>query len=297
VKRSPVRPRILAATVAFTLFGLGIAARADAAYFDLTTAGSTATINGAIFTQGVELSGTGRFPAFVQVTGNDTVHDAYNTTVNNVLDNGGSNTFNHEILLSDVSEVNCGTQAAPVVCYEFLLDINEDNAQSGGVEGDKYLSLDLLQIYTSPNGNSNTTNPATLGTLEYTMGIDNHVGLDFTLGTGSGRADMSVWIPKSLFPASESVFVYLYSSFGSVGLIPGGALYGGLPAGNYGASDGFEEWALGKQTFECVPPLCGPGQQEFDAPEPASIALMGTGLSAIALRLRRRRAAKRAEKI
>jgi len=38
-------------------------------------------------------------------------------------------------------------------------------------------------------------------------------------------------------------------------------------------------------------------QQEFDAPEPASMALMGTGLTAIAVRLRRRRAAKaRAEK-
>ena len=39
-------------------------------------------------------------------------------------------------------------------------------------------------------------------------------------------------------------------------------------------------------------------QQQFDAPEPASMALMGTGLTAIAIRLRRRRAAKaRAEKV
>ena len=39
-------------------------------------------------------------------------------------------------------------------------------------------------------------------------------------------------------------------------------------------------------------------QQQFDAPEPASMALMGTGLTAIAIRLRRRRVAKaRAEKV
>jgi len=296
VNRPTVRPRIAAATFAFTLLSLAIAARADADYFNLTTAGATATINDAIFTQGVELSGTGRFPAFVQIGGNstvDTTKEAYNTTANNTLDNASSDTFNHEILLSAVGEVTCGT----TTCYEFLLDINESNGGNGGLEADRYLSLDLLQIYTSTDPNQNVSDPALLtnSTLEYTMGTTNHVGLDFTIGDGSGKADLSVWIPKSLFPSNENIYVYLYSLFGAMGTISGGAPYNGLPGGNYGTSDGFEEWALGNvPTLDCTVVDCG---QEFDAPEPASIALMGTGLSAIALRLRRRRAAKRAEKI
>jgi PEP-CTERM motif len=181
-----------------------------------------------------------------------------------------------------------------VLCYEFFLDINENNGANAGTDADKYLSLDLLQIYTSTTPNQGTSDPSTLGDLVYTMGTDNHVGLDFNLGTGSGRADMSLWVPVSLFPSDGSLYVYLYSMFGSVGTIAGGS---GLPAGNYGASDGFEEWALGKETLDCTQIDCEPGQQNFDAPEPASIALMGTGLSAIALRLRRRRATKPAEKI
>jgi hypothetical protein len=278
---------------------LGLASRVDAAYFNLTTAGATATIDGAIFTQGVLLSGTGNFPAFVQITGSDPVHDAYNTTANNTLDNGSSPTFNHEILLSAVGEVNCGTIAVPVTCYEFLLDINESNGQGGGpnagTDADKYLSLDLLQIYTSNTPNQSTSDPSTLGTLEYTMGTDNHIGLDFNISAGSGKADMSVWIPKSLFPAEgPNVYVYLYSLFGALGSVGvGGA--GTLPAGNYGASDGFEEWALGlNPTQQCTDPN---GCEQLVTPEPASIALMGTGLTAIALRLRRRRAAKRGETV
>lgn len=305
MNRFRVRPQIVAATFAFTLLSLGIAARADADYFNLTTAGATATIDGAIFIQGETGSGTGVFPAFVQVTGNDPVHEAYNTTENNVLDNGSSPTFNHELLLSGVGEALCPTLGDPTRrCYEFLLDINENNGKGGGpnagADADKYLSLDALQIYVGGTANLSTTTLADLGTLIYDMDAngDNTVGLDFNLASGSGTGDMRLLLPKDWFPAENlGLFVYLYSQFGLLGTITFGDA-GTLPSGNYGASDGFEEWANGlnpdSPDQQCTNP---DGCDPLATPEPASIALMGTGLAAIAVRLRRRRAEKRAEKV
>src|SRR5262245_18807113 len=87
---------------------LVVLAPAHATTLDLTIAGATGTFNGATFTQGVTLSGTGRFPAFVQIGGNKDIVEAYNTTANPVLDNGNSPNFNHQILVSNVPIVNIG---------------------------------------------------------------------------------------------------------------------------------------------------------------------------------------------
>jgi hypothetical protein len=38
-------------------------------------------------------------------------------------------------------------------------------------------------------------------------------------------------------------YVYLYSAFGGSESLP---RRGGIPAGNHGASEGFEEWAIGQ---------------------------------------------------
>src|SRR5262249_34543391 len=54
------------------------------------------TINGAIFSNSQPGSGTGIFPSFVQIGGNNNTTSGYNTTVNNVLDNGSSDQHNHE---------------------------------------------------------------------------------------------------------------------------------------------------------------------------------------------------------
>ena len=210
------------------------------------------TIGGtALFEQGTTGSGTGIFPAFVQIAGNDAVHDAYNTTENNTLDNGASDQFNHAILLSDVSIVT----RSGVTYYMFILDLNESNNSS-----DRYLSLDALAVVTSTTPNQTDEvepfNPATLadgGFVRWQMNSADNILLDFNLEPGSGYGDMRFLVPTSLFTVGDlSKYVYLYSSFGELGTsctntgntVPGGAAAVGCIAGaNYGASDGFEEWA------------------------------------------------------
>ena len=252
----------------------GSAANADAAYIDLTSSGASGVINGAMFIQGATLSGTGIFPAFVQIRSNNSVEEAYNTKHNNVLDNGSSNTFNHEIRLSDVPTIGIsGTNY-----YSFLLDINEANGSGGqGTDADKYLSLDELTVLTSTTANQSST-PLPTGVTRYNMnpGPGNGVLLNFDLEPGSGRADMKLLIPVSNFAgALQTDFVYLYSKFGVLGTLAAGNPYG-APAGNYGASDGFEEWALGT----------------IGIPEPTSITLLGTGLLVL-LGMTRRRGRRR----
>ena len=250
IPATKTRKILLLQVAALATLLLMVAARAEASYIDLTTSGATGTINGAIFTQGATLSGTGVFPAFVQITGNDPVHDAYNTGANNVLDNGSSPTFNYSIT---VSQLNTATNPG---YYTFLLDINEV-----GNSVDQYLSLDQLRIFSGPvAANQNTTDvdgvsPFPLGTLRYDMGAGNGVLLNYGLEPGSGRADMVLEIPIWA-GSSPTDQVYLYSSFGALGVVG---------TRNYGASDGFEEWALNTQL---VP-----------TPEPSTFALYGLGAS------------------
>jgi len=258
-KRRPAK-LVLLQVMAFAALSLMVTARAEASYLNLTTAGASGVINGATFTQGSTGSGTGVFPAFVQVDGGGSppVHEAYNTTANNTLDNGSSPTFNHEIRISDIPIFFIGG----VAHYSFLLDINES---AGG--GDQYISLDELKVITSTSANQSTT-PLPTGTLRYDMnspGPGNGVLLDFSLGSGSGTGDMAFVVPVSFFAGSLSTdFVYLYSKFGVLGTLTAGNSFG-APAGNYANSDGFEEWAFGASNTSTVP-------------EPSTYALYGLGV-------------------
>jgi hypothetical protein len=219
-------------------------ANAEASYLNLQTTGSSGTINGAIFSQGAQLSGTGVFPAFVQVAGGGSpnVHSSYNTTVNNVLDNGSSDQFNFTLTLSQMVTVNVnGTNY-----FQFFLDINENNNAI-----DKYLSLDELRVFSGPVAlNQSTTDvdtiaPFPLGTLRYDMGAGNGILLNYDLETGSGRADMVFLVPA--WAGAPTDAVYLYSKFGVIGTNCSTTTVSSacVPTGDYGNSDGFEEWALG----------------------------------------------------
>jgi hypothetical protein len=233
-----------------------------ATILDLTTAGSSGTINSAIYQQVANQStGTGTIDSFAQISpqGNNTTARAYNTTVNNTLNNGASDNFNHSITLADVPLV----MISGTPYRQFLLDINES---SGG--GDEFLSLDDVQVFVGGTANSSIdTFVGTLldhgGTLVYSMdaGMDNWVALNYGLNSGSGSGDMLLSIPQAAFDgfAGTSV-VTLYSQFGLQGVNPGSFV------GNFGASAGFEEWAL------------------LAVPEPAS-----WGLLAVALVFPRRR--------
>jgi hypothetical protein len=248
---------------------------AHADYLNLQTAGSFGSINGAIFQQGAQLSGTGRFPAFVQITGSGNpdesiVNDAYNTEANGVLDNGSSNEFNFTLTVAQMVTV----QKDGVNYFQFFLDINENSSAAG----EQFLSLDELRVFSGPVAlNQNTTDvdgvaPFPLGTLRYDMdaGANDGILLNYDLEPGSGRADMiflvPVWAGANLTDA-----VYLYSKFGALVGTPtcgGGDVIGGAPGcavspSIYSASDGFEEWALGT------------GGQVI--PEPSTYALYALG--------------------
>jgi hypothetical protein len=259
--------RVMAVVAAIVLFNT---LPAQATTLDLTVAGTSGPLTGTVggtaqFIQGAQLSGTGVFPAFVQITGNDPIHDAYNTTVNNTNDNGSSATFNHEIRIMDLPVFVFNG----IAYYSFFLDINENN----NAALDQYLSLDKLTVITSTTPNQ-SSEPLPTGITRWNMSAADVILLNFNLEPGSGRADMEFLVPVSAFVgALPTDFVYLYSQFGALGETdPAGS----GPFGNYAASDGFEEWSLGQ------------GEGSVLLPEPNSLVLLGSALAGIALAARKK---------
>ena len=262
---------------------LALCSSSHATFVNLMTVGSSGTINGAQFVQGNGGSGTGTFPAFVQISGsgaafdpaNPNVRQGYNTTVNGTFDNGSSGTFNHEITFSQLPTISVGG----ALYYAFLLDINENNNAT-----DRFLSLDDVKIFTSTTANqSSEALPPNLGTLRYDMDGapdgNSTVVLDYTLNPGSGQYDMELRVPVGNFAGALGTdFVYLYSKFGTLGVNPGTNLTQGVvvPAGDYGVSDGFEEWSLNPSTTIIRTPDGG-----------ATIVLLGLGLMGMGFFYRR----------
>lgn len=269
--------------------------------YDLTHVNTYAVINDAIFAtpdNGTTV-GTGVFDPFVRIqaeNGNDTVENGYNTDGRPVeFDTKDQNHWTHSLLLSTVS-----TRDVDGILYrEFFLDINESSGQ-----GEQYLSLDDFRLFLGSVRDLGdydlTTNTLSNATKVYdldTSTTNNTIGLDYSNFSGSGKGiDLTVLVPDSVFGTNNQQYVYLYSSFGSVGDISVGNLVGNsskkndsppsslgplpgtqvspgaLPAGNYGASAGFEEWS--SRSFLAVP-------------EPSTYWLLGIGMAGL-LGLRRR---------
>jgi len=219
------------------------------------------TLNGVRFEwMDAQATGTGVIDSFVEIGGNTNVVQAYNTTVNGVLDNGATDQFNHSITLGDV----------PVVdgYYQFLLDINEAKTDS-----ERFLSLDEIMIWVGGPANPSTEDITDFGAPVYDMenGEGNWVALDYSRNPGSGAGDMWLYVPVGYFGgAGDDAIVTLYSMFGAQGTNPADyiAAHG---AGDYdfrfNNSDGHEEWAV--------------LVEEGIIPEPSTMSLVGMGMAAL----------------
>jgi hypothetical protein len=284
--RNPGR-RVQAFLAAAALLTVVQAMPVRAMTVDLTSGlGASGTIKGALFIIEGDLTGTGSgsFDAFVRLqtpNANVLVERGYNTSGARHFDQKGG-AFTHDIRLSDVPLV----VRSGVAYRQFILDSDE---QQNGI--DDFLSLDALQIYTSPVGNldpstfiggTDLTGTLALGTLRYSMDHDTAgVFTDDSLvllmiDPGNGQTDMSLYVPEDNFAeASSTDFVYFYTYHGDVDSAPPV----GSPAGDYGAGASFEEWGV----------LVGTTPSGQDpVPEPLTLVGCFLGLGLLGPYLRRR---------
>ena len=229
------------------LVSAGLFAPRTFGYLDLTTAGASVDYYGTIFSQEVtQPAGTGVFDTFLRVQANGT-ESGYNTSGTPVFDDK-SGPWTHNLQLDQLAQVTVNGTSY----YSFGLDINQS-----GSEKKSQLSLDVLQLYTSPVGSQTTANVSSLGTLRYDLNAHGttYVLLDAKTGApGSGTSDMQMLIPVSTFAGAKPTdYVYLYSQFGT----------------HEAANSGFEEW--GASTVSASGSVAA-------VPEPSTSALFGGGL-------------------
>lgn len=220
----------LAALLGSAAFAFLLVGSAQAATIDLTTADTSGSVNGAFFsTNNEQPTGSGVIDPFLRLQGTG-VETGLNSDEGNadVLGDTKTGMWTHDIMLSEL----CTTMLSGTEYYQFLLDINQTNANP-------LLSLDELQFYTSPNSITDGEQDSldaimdAGGTLRYDLdaGADSTVLLNYALNPGSGAGDLWIYIPTSAFTgASMDDYLYLYAQFGGYG-------------DAYQANDGFEEFA------------------------------------------------------
>jgi hypothetical protein len=186
-----------------------------------------------ITTAGALSTGTGIFPAFVQLQGqnaNSTTEEGYNPANPPVDDTGASATFNHPIQVKDIPTETIGD----VTYFVFRLDLNEPNDGSAGLA-----TLDSLKLFYDATGNALATADGSPTGATPLYDMDGGVNRDISIvladwSSGSGHGDYVFKIPVNV-TLDPNAFIYLFSSFSN-------------------AEGGFEEWAMGPPSNGTVTP-------------------------------------------
>ena len=207
----------------------------DAVHFTPVDAVAPNGTNGMIFTTaGAESTGTGVFPAFVELNSpaNSSTESGYNPA-NPPIDNTGSSAvFNHPIQVKNLDVETINNQQY----YVFRLDANEPNDAKDAAGT---LVLNSLKLFYDSTGTAtpDVNGLPTGATLLYDMdgGLNGDISITLTdWSSGSGHGDYIVSIPVSAH-LDPNTYIYLYSSFSD-------------------ATGGFEEWALGPNAPPPPPP-------------------------------------------
>ena len=220
------------ATTAFT----------DSVHFSPVDAVAPDGTNGMVITTAGALStGSGIFPSFVQLQGqnndlddNPNTETGYNPANPPVDDSGSSGTFNHPIQVSQIP-----TETDPitgVTYFVFRLDLNEPN--NGTTAG--LATLNSLKLYFDGTGTAGATASGTPDGATPLYDMDTGVNGDISIvladwSSGSGHGDYVFKIPVDMTLLTPDSFIYLFSSFSN-------------------AQGGFEEWALGTAPPSPPPP-------------------------------------------
>lgn len=193
------------------------ASASQASILDLMSNGE-GTINGAVFQVTAQHPvGTGVFDPFLTVQ-NSPWEQGYNSGTNGNFDTKRVPQWNHEIRFSDLSQ----TTVNGIAYFGFVVDVNEPN---GGPQAG--ISLDGLKIFTSSTLQTSTSVDAngvfngSLGNLRYDLGANTVLYND--QHSGSGTADISIFIPVSAFAGTNpNDYVYMYQRWGNTDSSQGG---------------------------------------------------------------------------